>query len=539
MGNSSSSYTEADKYKDGIIKDIDANDPLHFFRGIHIKWVNYIVNEIKNDNDNNSWNLEEDNKLSWRKYFKIMTKLEHEIASDKEVQLRTSWHPATIGFKLIKKSNNDNDSDNDENDNNDDDDNDSNDDYKVIIDDDHTDDEAEDDGDITDDFDKNLKKFKLNTDDINDNDDNDNDNNNNEIENENLNNNENNTIEDEKKSEKVKSKTVTPVSPRSVLEELVLPPEKTSISKALKKPKNWDPTYYNPIFFGIKPYTYEQYDAKEKSEESVRKEAEMRAIEKAKSQRSDAIEQFEKQVKTQENVRAKKINGLEEAYNAARKRREDDLARNQRDLPAGAFKLFKKQWDIEYHNAESVYNDEVGSLMKIHKAKTTSDQHALFRRREELEAFKDAEAQEMPAAARLEEIARIEISRCVDELDLQGQELEKAREEFHDITIDLAKLYEKAEKQNSKNIQKQIQDLKSMLYSAEKAVKQNQENVQKGIDVLSDAETLLDRAVRISAQQNIFLPLFNMLNLVLIIIIIILKLTLILILSYNRKQTLK
>jgi len=78
-----------------------------------------------------------------------------------------------------------------------------------------------------------------------------------------------------------------------------------------------------------------------------------------------------------------------------------------------------------------------------------------------------------------------------------------------------------------------------MLYSAEKAVKQNQENVQKGIDVLSDAETLLDRAVRISAQQNIFLPLFNMLNLVLIIIIIILKLTLILILSYNRKQTLK
>ena len=519
MGNSTSSYTEDDKYKDGILKDESATDPLYFFRGMHIKWVNYIVDEIKNDKYN-TWNLEEENKLSWRKYFQIMMKLEQEIANDKEKQLRTSWHPATIGFKLVKKTDNDNDNDSDDENINEtkENDYDSDDDYKVVVEDDHTDDEVEDDIDIADD--KNLKKFILNTDTDNENNNNDNsnDDNPNGRENENLNENENNGIEDEKKSDKIdKSKTATPVTPRSVLEELILPPEKKTVTKLDKKPKNWDPTFFNPIYFGVKPYTIEQYDAKEKAQESIRKEAEMRAIEKAKSQRSDAIGQFEKQVKTQESVRLKKINNLEDAYNAARKRREDELARNQRDLPPGALKLFKKQWDIEYHNAEAVYNDEVGSLMKIHKAKTTADQHAVFRKREELEAFKDAEAQEMPAAARLEEIARIEISRCVDELDVQGQELEKAREEFHDITVDLAKLYEKAEKQNSKNIQRQIQDLKSMLQNAEQVVKQNQENVQKGINVLSDAESLLDRAVRISAQQNIFLPLFNMLNVVLIL----------------------
>jgi hypothetical protein len=305
MGNSSSSYSEDDKFKEGIVKDESANDPLYFFRGMHIKWVTYIVDEIKKD-DSNTWNLEEDNKLSWRKYFQIMMKLEHEIANDKEKQLRTSWHPATIGFKLVKKTDNDNDSDIDDENINETKEKsyDSDDDYKVVVEDDHTDDEVEDDIDIVDD--KNLKKFTLNI----DNDDNNNDDNPDELENENLN--ENNAIEDEKKSDKIdKSKTATPVSPRSVLEELILPPDKKTVTKLAKKPKNWDPTFFNPIYFGVKPYTIEQYDAKEKAQENIRKQAEMRAIEKAKSQRSEAIGQFEKQVKTQESVRSKKINNLD------------------------------------------------------------------------------------------------------------------------------------------------------------------------------------------------------------------------------------
>ena len=161
MGNSSSSYTEADSYKDGIVKDEYANDKLFFFRGIHIKWVNYIVDSVRKDDSFNNWNLEEHNLISWRKYFSIMMKLQHSIENDKEQQLRTSWHPSTIGFKLVKSTlDDDNDKQKDEDNESDDEE------YKVVVEDDHTDDEEDDDDiDKAPDFDENLKKFKIDTND--------------------------------------------------------------------------------------------------------------------------------------------------------------------------------------------------------------------------------------------------------------------------------------------------------------------------------------------------------------------------------------
>ena len=47
-----------------------------------------------------------------------------------------------------------------------------------------------------------------------------------------------------------------------------------------------------------------------------------------------------------------------------------------------------------------------------------------------MEAFKNAENQEVPAAERLEEISKAEMSYWIDEVDLRTQQLEEARLEY-------------------------------------------------------------------------------------------------------------
>ena len=56
MGNSSSSYTEADSYKDGIVKDEYANDKLFFFGGYGL---NFKQNKFLDDYGEFELNLEE------------------------------------------------------------------------------------------------------------------------------------------------------------------------------------------------------------------------------------------------------------------------------------------------------------------------------------------------------------------------------------------------------------------------------------------------------------------------------------------------
>jgi hypothetical protein len=51
-------------------------------------------------------------------------------------------------------------------------------------------------------------------------------------------------------------------------------------------------------------------------------------------------------------------------------------------------------------------------------------------KREDVEAFKNAENQEVPAAERLEEISKAEMSYWIDEVDIRTQQLEEARLEY-------------------------------------------------------------------------------------------------------------
>lgn len=51
-------------------------------------------------------------------------------------------------------------------------------------------------------------------------------------------------------------------------------------------------------------------------------------------------------------------------------------------------------------------------------------------KREDVEAFKNAENQEVPAAERLEEISKAEMSYWIDEVEIRTHQLEEARLEY-------------------------------------------------------------------------------------------------------------
>jgi hypothetical protein len=83
--------------------------------------------------------------------------------------------------------------------------------------------------------------------------------------------------------------------------------------------------------------------------------------------------------------------------------------------------------------------------MTIHQEKSAADEENRLKKREELEAFKNAESQEVPAAERLESIARLEISRSIDDLETIGKDMDRARVEFEDIKAEFDLISDKCE----------------------------------------------------------------------------------------------
>ena len=91
---------------------------------------------------------------------------------------------------------------------------------------------------------------------------------------------------------------------------------------------------------------------------------------------------------------------------------------------------------MESQAVELAHIAEISKMRKVHEEKSLADTTYLRNKREELESFKDAEKQEIPAAERLEEFARIEVSRSIEELDRTGLEMENMRLEYREMKND-------------------------------------------------------------------------------------------------------
>ena len=118
------------------------------------------------------------------------------------------------------------------------------------------------------------------------------------------------------------------------------------------------------------------------------------------------------------------------------------------------------------------FETEVSKMRLIHDEKTAADALYLKNKREEMESFKDAEKQEIPAAERLEEFARIEVSRSIDELDKFSLEMDAMRLEYREMKRDYEEVYSEMQRKEAagtidKARQRQCAEMRSMVSVAE------------------------------------------------------------------------
>jgi len=286
--------------------------------------------------------------------------------------------------------------------------------------------------------------------------------------------------------------------------------QKGSITTDTRKIKPWDPSTRSPVYFGYHDTTIKMVADEREAERNKNISAENRALGRAREARSSILNSVERVCAAASDERLAKIEEIDRKYEAASARREKELLDKQKELPESGFRVYKRQWDSEFDAATAAYEAEVGQLRFVHHVKSATDATNMTKRREELEAFKDAEAQEVPAAERLEEISKVEIGRWVDECGERGEALDKARSEYAEMREELEYLLSKGI--NKKN-EKQLRELRSVVNHAESLVRERQRAVEEAIGCLADAEALLDRAIRTKKQQDQLLPLFALIAL--------------------------
>lgn len=283
---------------------------------------------------------------------------------------------------------------------------------------------------------------------------------------------------------------------------------RTKFGKKKKEiPRMLDSQFNNPIFFGYTMLKTAEVEKRKALEKEEMQQAEKKAVENAKASRTANLDTFEAAMTSQREMRLKKINDLEERYEAARKKREEDYDSNEKYLTPAAFKLYKVQWQQDADAAQAAFEEEVGGMQQIHSEKSSNDIASLKKMREELEAFRDANAQEYPVAERLEEMARVEISRCIDEVKIRGAKLEGAKDDYSQVRGEMKEIGELARKN-----QKVAAQMRSMVNVASTTVKECQKALEKAMESVISAEVLLNRAVRIRLMQDDLLPLFQLLT---------------------------
>eukprot|EP01038_Epipyxis_sp_PR26KG_P005892 gene5892-8130_t len=434
------------------------DDSVNFFKALEIRWINSVINRISSIEPIDLTNHSQI--LKWIDYNTIFSEIREEIRQEKRFISRKCWHIATLSYAMEKNNDEKNkdkectDDDLDQADS-------ANKIYNAeslkLPDDNYTDDDPSEYGDLIKDSDDELNK---------------------------------NAASDRKKSISFKE---------NIIQKKAIDP-------------NWDSSMISPIYFGYNTTLKKsEQDAKIKTQLDFVKMRENRAISKAKVSRGAVIDAFEKTAVSQQVIREKKLQLLQESYQKAKQDMTIEYDSNEKELDEASFLTFKSSWKVEMDSIEDSFKEEFDELKELHDEKCREDQEFLQKKREELESFKDAEKQEIPAAERLEEFARIEISRSIDELEKLSEELIKMRLEYKEMKDDFEN--QVLEANNSKNkaaMQRELNEMKSMVNVAETCMREAQTKAENALEDLLDSEALLERAVILKSQQDELLPLFRL-----------------------------
>lgn len=376
------------------------DDTVAFFKKLTLKWVKTFANRAADAGAIKELDIYDSTALlSWKSYFKIISELKEQIEIEEEVGARAVWHPACCGFTMEKVEMSVSASDRS---------NINGGDRTIGKGDDWTDDERSDDGDeplfveddnlteaeveiLTKNADDALRhSFKLPGD-----EDDGSDSRKNLV----VSTGDDNTSSKGIKTSDAEDPAVITGSSSVVINKKLVKGilksdnknggfrDNESVKRGEDLADNWNSSIYNPIFFGSAHVTIRDQELRLSIEKERLKSAEQRACDKARGSRSEILDNFERVSKTQAESRQKKIDELEDAYKKAQMKREELLSRNQRELPTGAFKIFKLDWDNENNAASAAYDEEMLQLKFIHKKKTTDDAEALKHKREDLEVY--------------------------------------------------------------------------------------------------------------------------------------------------------
>lgn len=330
-----------------------------FFQAMNVRWLNVFITKIKDTKKSEFSLANNEETLKWSDYFRIFIDIKDSMGSESTNKERSNWHPATAGYAMTKRSPQEEGSD--------------------------------DSGEYTP-----VKSGKVPADDYTDDDPSE------------IGQEEFDGDDGDDQSAEWRPDSPDSGDPSSRRQPSQRPASARS-RDAPRLPRHMDAQFTNPMFFG---YTTETVLDQEKviaAERALLRNRENRAIERARATRSVAIDALERTTQGQANLRLDKIKKLEEKYETARAKREIELERNEKELLASAFAIYERKWEMESQTAELAFAAEVTKMRVIHEEKTLADSVYLKNKREEMESFKDAEKQEIPAAERLEEFARIEV----------------------------------------------------------------------------------------------------------------------------------
>lgn len=430
---------------------------VEFFKRVRIKWLDFFLAELKariGRKPSDEFDLEDKTEvLSWKNYFLIFSQVQDKVDIEMTEEERSTWHTATLGFTMKRDFSDPQ--------------------FASIppppppgLPDGFTDDDP---SDLSD------------------------------SESEDGGGGENKVKQSPKRKKQVRSADLRAKYDASVAGYAALAPRFKEI------PEGWDAAVLSPIFFGFE--IQREADVKAKAAQALIdvRDCEQRAIERALKSRSSAISEVEAANKSREAIRVKKIEEVEALHIKNRSAKEAELAQSQTTLPPDAFQLFKRQWDSDYAAALDAFEIEMDTLKNVNYLKTMADRRNLQRKIEDLDAFKDVESQEMPSAERLEQISRVELHFWMDEIDKKTRALELAKHEYGEVKAEvLTDLIGENKKKAA--------EAKTLLNFSEAAVKSKQKDLRVVIEALTDAETLLSRAIRMKKQQDRLLPLFQLLS---------------------------
>jgi hypothetical protein len=340
MGNSISLLSEGDP--EGV------GEELEVFRTMNVKWMNMFVSKLRSSREQYNFSIEDENeKIQWREYFQLFTEIKVSIASETFVQERINWHPATLGYAMIKKVEEElqqvaEDVPDDNNQPPDD----YTDDEPSEIGDDEAadlDDDDHDDNNVLDNDSSEKPETSQLDDTIVDNID---------VPDKNGANESSYEVPEQHHSDEDEN-NVKPDEDNTNVKPVVNRSASRKVQKLMQKKKDKDDRTnrslnvgksslnWSPIYIGYSTISKKEHDKQLREEQEALAARENRAIEKAKTKRGAVIDAMEKSSVNQSKGRLEKIQKVEGKYAENKSRRQKELAQQQRELPDVAFALYE------------------------------------------------------------------------------------------------------------------------------------------------------------------------------------------------------